>query len=97
MAALRSAYAVPELVEAAEMELRQESDPRSLARSRCLEAAQLCLEMPMPERHGLILKLVVAAQVCRAVSDKQRLVLEEICTAVGVEPIFVDQALLMFN
>jgi uncharacterized tellurite resistance protein B-like protein len=84
-------------VQQAEAEIEHVSEPLVLIKEKFQQAAQKCKKIPPHERHALVQKLIVVAQADKHLGEGEKTVLRQVCEALEVNPIFVEQMLLMIG
>jgi uncharacterized tellurite resistance protein B-like protein len=84
-------------VQQAEAEIARASDPSVLIEEKFQQAAKGCMRMPPHERHALVQKLIVVAQADEHLAEEEKAVLRQVCEALKVNPLFVEQMLLMIG
>ncbi len=85
------------IVQQAEGEMERAPDPLALIRDKFQRAAKGCMRMPPHERHALVQKLIVVARADKHLGEEEKAVLRQVCEALEVNPIFVEQMLLMIG
>ena len=81
--------------QAAEAELRGAQDLLPLIKKKFADAARRCRKLSSADRHALVQKLIVVARADSRVADGEKAVLREICSALKVNPSFVETILRM--
>jgi uncharacterized tellurite resistance protein B-like protein len=84
-------------VQQADREIERASDPSALIEEKFRQAAKGCMRMPPHERHALVQKLIVVAQADKHLAEEEKAVLRQVCEALEVNPLFVEQMLLMIG
>ncbi len=87
----------PKTTQEAAAAARAAGDTLAFVREKFQAAVRRCRQMPVPERHALIQRLIAIAKTDQVVADLEKATLREVCQAFDVNPLFVDQMLVLFG
>ena len=71
------------------------ADPLALIQIRFHQAAKQCQGLPPSEKHALVQRLIVIARTDKELREEEKAVLGQVCQALGINPLFVEQMLMM--
>jgi len=77
--------------------IHKAAEPLRLVRERFLGAAKGCRRLPPPQRHAIVQQLIAVAKANLAVAAEEKNTLEEICTALAVNPTFAEKILWQYE
>jgi peptidase M48-like protein/tellurite resistance protein TerB len=73
--------------------IQKAGEPIKLIRERFMRAAESCLALPPFQRHAIVQQLIAVAKASLDVSAQEQSTLQEICTALKLNPVFPEKIL----
>jgi uncharacterized tellurite resistance protein B-like protein len=83
----------PQIAKEAVTAIQKTAEPLKLIVERFQRAAQGCRQLPPPQRHAIVQQLIAVAKATLTVAAEEKKTLQEICTALKVNPAFPDKVL----
>lgn len=77
--------------------IHKATEPLQLVRERFHGAAKGCRRLPPPQRHAIIQQLIAVAKANLTVAAEEKNTLQEICTALDVNPAFAEKILWQYE
>jgi tellurite resistance protein len=77
--------------------IRKAPEPTKFIRENFDRAAIGCRRLPAAERHAVVQQLIAVARANLAFADRERAALQEICKALGVNPVFPEKVLSQYE
>jgi len=73
--------------------IQKAGEPIKLIRERFMRVAESCLSLPPFQRHAIVQQLIAVAKASLDISAQEQNTLQEICTALKLNPVFPEKVL----
>lgn len=77
--------------------IRKAAEPLKLIQERFHRAAESCRQLPPAQRHAIIQQLIAVAKANLDVANEEKRTLQQICTALEVNPAFPEKVLWQYE